>query len=197
MDFSAAKDYIIERLVNELPRNLYYHGTHHTFDVIKSIYNLAKSEHLKTEDFYLLLTAGYFHDAGYIYKYENNESLAVKMVREVLPEFEYTTQQIDIIEGIIMATSYDVEPQTLLEKIMCDADHDYLGRKDYHKIAVQLRKELSIYEKEYEDKEWIIKQINYLENKHKFYTTTALLTREPVKKARLDYLKKSLESLSV
>jgi adenylate cyclase len=196
MDFSEAKDYIIERLVNELPRDLYYHGPHHTFDVVKSIYSLGEAEKLTNEDFYLLLTAAYFHDAGYLYKYESNEKIAVKMIREVLPPFGYTEKQIEIIEGIIMATSHDVEPKTHLEQIMCDADHDYLGRKDYHQIAVQLRKELSVYEREFDDKEWIEMQIHYLEQKHKFYTTTALLTREPIKKARVDFLKRTLNSLS-
>lgn len=196
MDFSEAKDYIIERLVNELSRDLFYHGPHHTFDVVKSIHALSEAENLTNEEFYLLLTAAYFHDAGYLYKYESNEKIAVKMVQEVLPDLGYTAEQIKIIEGIILATSSDVEPVTHLEKIMCDADHDYLGRKDYHQIAVQLRKELSIYEREFDDKEWTELQINYLENKHKFYTKTALLTREPIKRARVDFLKKSLSAIS-
>lgn len=196
MDFSEAKDYIIERLVNELPRDLYYHGPHHTFDVVKSIYALGEAEKLKNEDFYLLLTAAYFHDAGYLYKYESNEKIAVKMIYDVLPPLGYSESQIKIIEGIILATSHDIEPVTHLEKIMCDADHDYLGRKDYHQIAVQLRKELSVYEREFDDKEWMEMQIHYLESKHRFYTNTALLTREPIKRARVDFLKKSLNALS-
>jgi adenylate cyclase len=197
MDFSEAKDYIIERLVNELPRDLYYHGPHHTFDVVKSIYALGEAEKLTNENFYLLLTAAYFHDAGYLYKYDSNEKIAVKMIHEVLPPFGYTEKQIEIIEGIILSTSNDVEPKTHLEQIMCDADHDYLGRKDYHQIAVQLRKELSVYDREFDDKEWIEMQINYLEKKHRFYTTTAILTREPIKKARVDFLKRTLNSLSL
>ena len=68
MDFSEAKDYIVERLVKELPRNLYYHGAHHTFDVVKSVHSLSVAEKLTNADFFVLLTAAYFHDAGYVYR---------------------------------------------------------------------------------------------------------------------------------
>lgn len=195
MDFSEAKDYIVERLVMELPKNLYYHGAHHTFDVVKSIHSISLSEKINNEDFFILLTAAYFHDAGYIYRYENNEVIAVKMARQALPEFGYSDKQLDIIEGIIMATADGNEPKTLLEKIMCDADHDYFGRKDYRKIAVSLRKELMFYEAEYSDEVWISKQIKYLENKHRYYTKTALETRQPMKEERLGVLRKELKNL--
>ena len=29
------------------------------------------------------------------------------------------------------------------EKIMCDADHDYLGRKDYHHVAKKTKPRVS------------------------------------------------------
>jgi HD superfamily phosphodiesterase len=189
MEFSDAKDYIVEKLVRELPRNLYYHGAHHTLDVVKSLNSICRSEGVYGEDYILLLTAAYFHDAGYIYKYEQNEEIGVKMARKSLPEFGYSPEQIDIIGNIIMATSSRIEPVTPLEKIMCDADHDYFGRHDYNKIAVSLRKELMVYSREFEDKEWLAHQIKYLEEKHKYYSPTAIKTREPKKRIQLQKLK--------
>lgn len=195
MDFSEAKDYIVERLIRELPKNLYYHGAHHTFDVVKSVHSLSLAEKLSNADFFILLTAAYFHDAGYIYRYEENEGIAVKMARQILPEYDYSEEQIKVVENIIMATSNHKEPETLLEKIMCDADHDYFGRHDYQKIAVSLRKELLYYEGEYSDEVWLKKQINYLENKHRYYTKTALETRQPKKEDRIAILKEQLSNL--
>jgi len=192
MEFSDAKDYIMERLIKELPRDLYYHGAHHTLDVVKSVNSICRTEDIIGEDYLLLLTAAYFHDAGYIYKYEHNEEIAVKMVRMVLPDFGYTEEQISIVVNIILSTKNSIEPQTILEKIMCDADHDYFGRHDYSKIAISLRKELMVYEKEYEDKEWLRKQIDYLENHHVYYTSTAKKTREPMKAKQIEKLKSML-----
>lgn len=195
MEFSIAKEYIIKRLIKELSKKLFYHGSHHTMDVVKSISLLAKEEDVTGEDLYLLLTAGYFHDAGFLYKYESNEKIGVKIARQVLPDLEYTSGQIEIIAGIIMATSNKIEPETILQKIMCDADHDYFGRQDYTKVAVSLRKELGEFETVFTDLEWLKMQINYLENKHKYYTNTSKNLRAPKKDIRIKTLKMELENL--
>ncbi len=195
MDFSEAKDYIVERLVTELPKDLYYHGAHHTFDVVKSVHSLSLGEKLNNADFFVLLTAAYFHDAGYIYKYERNEPIAVRIVQDALPKFNYSENEIKIISDIILATESAVQPKNILEKIMCDADHDYFGRHDYQKIAVNLRKEFAVYDREYSDEEWLSLQINYLENKHQYYTQTALSTRQNLKDAQLKKLKDTYKRL--
>jgi len=196
MEFSEAKEYIVKRLVKELSKDLYYHGSHHTMDVVRSISVLAKEEGISGEDYYLLLTAGYFHDSGFLYKYESNESVGVKIARKVLPDLEYTEEQIEVIAGIIMATSNKIEPVTILQKIMCDADHDYFGRKDYDKVAVTLRKELGEFESKFTDAEWLQLQINYLENKHKYYTKTSESLRASKKDVRIQKLKEELEKLT-
>lgn len=195
MDFSAAKDYIIERLVMELPRNLYYHGAHHTFDVVKSVHYLARIENVGIPERFLLLTAAYYHDAGFLFQYNHNEPNAVELVREVLPEYEYTDSDIQIISDIILATQIDVEPKTLLQKIMCDADHDYFGRHDYRRIATELRKELKEYEKEYTEVDWLNLQIHFLENKHSYFTKTSIKERLPGKIDRIAQLKSELKEL--
>ncbi len=196
MEFSEAKEYMVKRLVKELSKDLYYHGSHHTLDVVKSIAILAKEEGITGEDYYLLLTAGYFHDAGFLYKYENNEEIGAKIAQQVLPELGYTDEQIDVVVGIILATSSKIEPQTILQKIMCDADHDYFGRNDYDKVAVTLRKELAEFESRFTDKEWLQLQINYLEQKHRYYTSTSETLRAPIKNARIQQLKEELKKLN-
>jgi HD superfamily phosphodiesterase len=195
MDFSEAKDYIVERLVTELPKDLYYHGAHHTFDVVKSVHSISLGEKLTNADFFVLLTAAYFHDAGYIYKYERNEPIAVRIVQDVLPKFNYSENEIKIISDIILATESAVQPKTILEEIMCDADHDYFGRHDYQKIAINLRKEFAVYDREYSDEEWLALQINYLENKHQYYTQTAIKTKQELKEAQLKKLKDAYKRL--
>jgi uncharacterized protein len=63
MNFEAAKEYIINRLIHELSPKLYYHGLHHTLDVYYSTKQLAAFEHVSDEDLLLLETAALFHDA--------------------------------------------------------------------------------------------------------------------------------------
>ena len=192
MNFSEAKEYIINRLVKELPKNLFYHAAHHTFDVVKQAKTIGKSEGISNEEMFILLTAAYFHDAGFLFKYQSNESEAVKLVREVLPEMDYTNEEIEEICKIILATDIKIQPITLLEKIMCDADHDYFGRKGYSQTADNLRKELEEYGEKFADKEWLEVQINFLEDKHQYYTETSKLNRIPNKNKIISALKVAL-----
>lgn len=194
MDFSSAKEYIVTRLVKELPKDLFYHGAHHTFDVVKSAQFLGKEEGVTNEEMLILLTAAYYHDAGFLFQYNDNESFAVEMVKEILPKHDYSFEEIHLIEGIINATKSSVAPQSLLEKIMCDADHDYFGRDNYNLVAKELRKELEVYESVSSDKEWLKRQVNYLRNHHEFYTSTSIKLRLPVK---LQHIKRMEEQLSL
>jgi len=193
VDFSKAKEYIVNRLIRELPKNLTYHGAHHTFDVVKQAQTIGKSEGISNDEMFILLTAAYFHDAGFLYTYHSNEPEASKLAREVLPDMEYNQEQIDEICEIILATDINLQPTTLLEKIMCDADHDYFGRGGYSKTANNLRKELLEYGTKFEDKEWLELQINFLEVKHQYYTATSKLNRLPSKINTIALLKSELE----
>lgn len=191
MNFDRAKHYIIQRLIHELPSKLFYHGLHHTFDVYDAAKQLAAIENVTGEDLILLKTAALFHDAGFIEQYSHNEPIAVKMVREALPQFGYTEIQIDTISEIIMATAMQRPPQTLLEKIIRDADLDYLGRTDFYVISDLLRKELDAYGISYTDYLWDEMQVLFLE-KHIYYTAAAKKKNDTGKQEYLDAIRKRL-----
>jgi len=80
---------------------------------------------------------------------------------------------------------------------MLDADHDYLGREDYFFIVKKLRLELENYGGKMTEKNWVLFQINYLENKHRFYTETAKNFRVQTKKENIKKLKQKLKNESI
>jgi len=188
MDFKNAKIYILNRLEKELNPNLYYHGIHHTIDVYETSIKIAELEGLSQQEKIIVNTAALFHDSGFIYRYENNEELAVELIKEVLPSFEYSKEQIKVIGNIILTTRIKARPITLLEKIMCDADYDYLGRNDVNKIATTLYKELNEMGYHFSEKEWNNIQVKFLK-KHQYYTASSILLRRPKKLEYYYYLK--------
>lgn len=194
MNFTGAKHYIIQRLIHELSPKLYYHGLHHTFDVYDAAKQLAATENVTGEDLILLKTAVLFHDAGFIEQYNHNEPNAVKIARHALPQFGYTENQIVVIADIIMATSMEMLPQTILEKIMCDADLDYLGRSDFHILASLLQKELNAYGSNYDNKQWDEIQVKFLE-KHTYYTEAAIRKNSAVKQVHIEEIKIRLSKI--
>jgi len=93
----------------------------------------------------------------------------VKLTELVLPKFGYNEKQIKTIGEIILTTRIKARPQSLLEKIMCDADYDYLGRSDVHHIADTLYRELIEYDVKFSEEEWNKIQLKFLK-KHQYHT---------------------------
>ncbi len=195
MDFDQMRDTILTRLRSLLPETVVYHDVPHTVNVEKAAMRFAKLEGVDPVSILLIRTAVMFHDAGYIYSNRNNEDFAINMSKSMLPGFGYSELQIEIITKIIESTKSSVEPRNLLEEIMCDADHDYLGRPDYYAIANKLRQE---YENEGQfmtEPEWLNFQLEFLENKHRYYTETAQNIRNIGKIARIRELRVKLTQL--
>lgn len=188
MDFKNAKKYILTRLEEELNPKLYYHGIHHTIDVYQTSIKIAELEGLSQEEKIIVNTAALYHDSGFIIRYEHNEELAVELIKEVLPSFGYNDKQIKIIGNIILTTRIKARPKTLLEKIMSDADYDYLGRNDVYQIADTLYKELNEYGFKFNINEWNEMQIKFLE-KHFYYTASSIQLRRPKKLEYYHHLK--------
>jgi len=189
MDFEFARRFIINKLKSSLPEELDYHNIKHTLNVEKAAIRIARLEGVTGEELILLRTAVLFHDAGFIYRYSQNEDFGIKMAQIELEKFGYSQEQIQIVSNIISSTRKEVFPITLLEKIMCDADHDYLGRADYHNVAKTLRHELANYGKIMTQQEWIDFQIQYLDDVHVYYTQTSQNIRERGKFIRINELK--------
>src|ERR1041385_5974927 len=138
-DYSAAENFILKKLESELPKNLTYHGVHHMFDVLNAALEIAANEGIiNPEDLKLLRVAVLFHDAGFIHVYKGHEEIGCEMAKEFLPKFGFNEEQIKKICGMIKATKLPQEPRTHLERIIADADLDYLGRDDFYPIAKTL-----------------------------------------------------------
>lgn len=195
MDFELARKSILNKLRTALPSTVVYHDLNHTLHVEKAAKRLAFLEGVQGEDLILLRTAVLFHDVGFIVTNHNNENIAVKLMKTELPQYGYSEEHIEVISKIIRATIKGSKPESLLEKIMCDADHDYFGKVNYHIIAKRLRLELENQGKLMSDEEWIKYQLNYLQNVHIYHTETAQNIRGEGKKQRVAELLLMLEKI--
>jgi predicted metal-dependent HD superfamily phosphohydrolase len=190
-DFESAEKFILNRLKNELPAELFYHGYHHTIDVMNAAMKIADAENISEEERKLLRIAVAFHDAGFIYVYKNHEEKGCEMAKENLSFFGFTPRQIELICNMIIATKIPQKPKNKLEGILCDADLDYLGRGDVYPIAQTLFEESKIFLNIGSEKKWNEVQINFLKN-HCYYTSYALQQRQPKKQRYLAELLKKI-----
>lgn len=195
MDFEHLRSHVVHLLKSLLPEYLSYHDINHTFDVERSAIRIAELEGVSKEDIILLRTACLFHDSGYIVKPDKNEDDGIQIAKATLPEFGYSSQQILQVVSLIEATKRIKPPGNLLEAILCDADLDYIGRPDYKTVAEKLRSELNNTGKIYNEEEWIIFQLDFVENKHQFYTNASQNIRSRGKDFNINKLKKQLSEL--
>ena len=193
MNYQAAKEFILNKLHTELADHLYYHGVHHTLDVLAVTEELSEALDITAHDRMLLRTAALYHDAGFTISYQNHEELGCLIVKENLPKFGYSAGQIAQICGMIMATKIPQNPQSLLEEIICDADLDYLGREDFYLIGNTLYEEFMEYNVIEDEKSWNRLQVGFLGG-HNYFTKTTLNRRENKKQEYLKELKSLVAS---
>lgn len=191
MDYKGAEDYILTRLRNELPANLFYHTIDHSLDVLAAAEKYAKLEKIRERDIILLKTAAIFHDCGFLIRYQNNEILSVVIVEEVLPEFGYSPVQIDIISRMIMCTEVPSKPKNILEKILCDSDLDYIGTHEFYMKGIRLLREWNENGITTTLKEWYYQELYFLQQ-HEYYTKSAIKLRQEIKMQHLTQIKELL-----
>ena len=189
--FTDLQEIILDRLEKELPSYLYYHNVKHTIDVINQVELIGYGEGVDDEAILLLKTAALFHDAGHIIGYDNHEFYGTQLAKEYLPQFQYDQQQIDRICDLIMATQIPPNPNDLLEKIMCDADLDYLGRSDFIPVSNTLYEELKEQDKIGDLNEWNQMQLQFISG-HQYFTQTAISLREVNKQKQIERIKSLL-----
>jgi len=192
MKFAQVKKFITSKIKKELPKNLSYHNLGHMKDVYKAAKNLAGLEGVSGDELTLLLTAVLFHDSGFLVEQKEHEKIGCNIARQYLPEYNYFPEQIDRICGMIMATRIPQTPHNTLERIICDADLDYLGRDDFFTIGNKLYDELCMYGIISSEYEWNKLQVKFLESHH-YFTPSALKLRKAKKDEHLALIKSKLE----
>ena len=192
INYQKAERHIMRILKQKLSPKLYYHGIHHTYDVVKAAERIAIMEGVLDEDIFVLKSAATYHDAGFVEQYDANEPIGANMAAEILPKYGYTPEQVEMVFKLIYATIIPHNPQSKLEEIICDADLDYLGRDDFHEISDTLRVELREHGKINSDRMWDEIQVKFL-TMHKYFTKSAISLRQEKKMKHLDEIKQRLK----
>jgi len=194
--FEQVRQYAEQRLVQELSPNLLYHGIEHTrTEVVPAVETLARLEGIKGNSLYLLLTAAWFHDLGYVEQAMYHELIGARLAVQVLPSFGYTKNQVEIVRWAILATALPQLPRSRLEEILTDADLDVLGRGDFMQRNGDLRREVAYLGKKFTDEEWYTGQLKFIEG-HKYFTASARALKDAQKLINIAELRTLLNELS-
>ena len=165
-----------------------YHDIEHTFNVVKAVEELTNDKNLDSEEVELLKLAAFFHDLGYDHGAEGHEIRSADYATQFLLRKNYPPEKINIIRACILATKYPQTPQNFLEKLLCDADLNHLGKDNYWQRCNKVRKELELVRNiTMTEEEWIDFELEFMQN-HTFHTDVARQLYQKSKQEHIDKL---------
>jgi uncharacterized protein len=190
MIFEEIQHKIYREILAKLPPHLTYHNLGHTAYVLDQVIFLANVSHVSEEDLHLLKLGALFHDTGFIEDPKDHEEKGCEIAQSYLSD-AYSSEDLNKIYGMIMATKIPQQPQTPLENILADADLEYLGTDLFEKIGDTLFEELRHFNPDFNEQAWDELQLVFMQ-KHHFHTEYCRKYREPKKQENLLLVKKSL-----
>lgn len=198
MNFVNQVQDFVSDLINGKLSNVYsYHNLKHTSGVVNAVEILCTEEKVSPSDKEIVLVAAWFHDTGYTNGCKNHENLSIEIATRFLKEKEKSDDYIATVSLLIKATVKEYVPQTLLEKIIKDADYHHILDDNYIFSCEGLRKELENVEgKEFTDIEWATENELFLSKVHHFYTSYALEHWQPLKDKNLKRLRKKIKKMN-
>lgn len=192
MNFAPLRDFILDKLRTSLRHELYYHSIDHTLDVYEAVMRLSKMENLDAYETEILKTAALLHDAGMLVTYTGHEEASAEMARSLLPQYDYSEQDITLVVNLILDTRMPQQAGGRLGQILCDADLDYLGRDDYFLISHRLRLEwIRTNLRHTTLKQWYELQVHFLQN-HQYFCESSRQLRNQGKQNNLEQIKNLL-----
>lgn len=189
------KEHVGKLFRENAPEENVYHSFTHSAEMVKEIQEMSRTINISGDDLEFLLIAAWFHDAGYVKQCDGHEDISMEFARKFLDEKGYPQNKIEKVVSLISVTRMPQNPQTLLEKIICDADLHHLGVKDFEEKGNLFRMEL---EKKnictYTDKQWLKRNLKFFK-KHKFFTPYAVENYQTQKNINIQKIEKKLKKL--
>jgi predicted metal-dependent HD superfamily phosphohydrolase len=189
---TPALQFASEYLSAHLPPELKYHNYQHTFnEVLPAVSRMAEVMGISPRERELLEVAAVYHDIGFTQAAQDHEQIGVALAHSQLPGFGFSQAEIQVIQGLILATVLPQRPKTLLEEIMADADLDILGCPNFLQRNEDLRQEMELAGAVYTDEEWYSQQVKFVEN-HAYFTPAARDYRDALKQQNLSEIRQRL-----
>ena len=186
-DVAIIYDDIVSLLKANLPEHITYHSLKHTLYVLDRAIHIAEKESVSGNDLRLVKVAALCHDIGFIQTHINHEEIGCKIVQNQFKRYNLTSEEVQQICGMIMATRVPQQPKNLLEEIIADADLEYLATKKFKVVSNKLYLELKHVNPKLTQKQWNTIQIAFLQ-KHSYFTNFCKRYKEHRKQKNLKTL---------
>lgn len=173
---------------------LRYHNIQHTGQVVAAATKIADHYQLDEEDYAAVIIAAWYHDTGYVFGgRELHEEKSVALAEAFIKAENERDTLLEKVSGCILATKIPQSPDSLISRIVCDADLFHLGTGEFKTINKLVRKEISVITGEkFSGEEWRGKTLSFLEN-HSFHTDYCKTLLQKGKQENIEWLRKKMD----
>lgn len=170
-----------------------YHSFEHTSEVAEAAEKIGKASGLSDEELEAVIIAAWFHDTGYLFRYNDHEMESVKVADEFLKSNNYPDLKIKRVTDCILSTQVSHTPSNLMEEVIHDADYINLSNADNLRQSALLKSEAVNYGgPEPTEEEWLTAELKFLLN-HRYYTAYAKKKLDDKKQENIKKIKKKLK----
>jgi HD superfamily phosphodiesterase len=183
------KQYVTSFFHTHANDKLIYHNLVHTENVVSAAIEIANHYRLNDLDYFIVVTAAWFHDIGYYTEPARHEEKGAEEAAAFLNRKGVDAKTVETVANCIRATRMPQNPETLLEKIVADADLFHLGTAKFAELNKIIRKEfIELHKVDVSKEEWRNKTIRLLET-HYYHTDYCRLLLNDTKAKHLEKLK--------
>lgn len=183
------KQYVTSFFHTHANDKLVYHNLVHTENVVNAAIEIANHYRLNDQDYFIVVTAAWFHDIGYYTEPARHEEKGAEEAAVFLTRKGVDPATVETIANCIRATRLPQNPQSLVEKIVADADLFHLGTAKFVELNKIIRREfIELHNIEISKEEWRNKTIRLLES-HYYHTDYCRLLLNDTKAKHLERLK--------
>lgn len=192
-----AKNYVENLFKDKLSSVYFYHNFIHTTYAVQKADEIIKHTNLSEVDREKVLLALWFHDVGFTdCNAEGHEERGAAIMKDFLKKDNFSEEYINEVSRLILSTEKYHQPQDLLEMIMKDADFSHFASPFYNDSAEALRKEWELTGGMcFSNDEWNEMNVDFLKNKHKYFTDYAKENWEPLKLKNVKKLEKKMDKM--
>lgn len=184
------KDELNQVFLHSGKKDLPYHNLDHTMHVVSRAGEIARHYNLGDKDFFIVVTAAWFHDVGYYTGQPGgHEERGAAMAADFLNARNVDAAVVEQVKACILATHMPQHPNNLLEEIVCDADLYHFGTDLFPELNKKMRKEVEMRSgKKVDKQQWRNGTVQLLESHH-YHTEYARNLLNSSKAANLQRIK--------
>jgi predicted metal-dependent HD superfamily phosphohydrolase len=177
--------------------NLVFHNIEHTRSVVQRVQEIASHYDLNEREMQELLVAAWFHDTGHLLtEPANHEEKSIEIMKAFITPKVDDEEFVQKVARLIKMTKLPPSPQTLQDKIICDADTYHFGVDDFKKTNKAMKKELTLRKMNTLVMDWEKNTLELLQ-RHQFFTTYCQELLQAGKEKNIQKFRKKVNKLDI